>query len=85
MQLSGALIAVNSDTFEVSIFDSQVNAGRQLGISPQKICNVLNGWQETTCGYWFCRADENAVEKTRTRFGDKVAKKVEKLISEYCN
>lgn len=85
VQLSGVVIAVNLDTFEVSIFDSQVNAGRQLGISPKSVCNVLNGWQETTHGFLFCRADENAVEKVRVKFSDEVAKKIEELIRGYCN
>ena len=85
MQLSDVVIAVNLGTLEVSIFDSQVNAGRQLGISPKRICNVLNGWQETTHGFLFCRADKNPVEKVRTKFGEKIAEKVEELIREYCN
>lgn len=85
VQLSGVVIAVNLDTLEVLIFDSQVNAGRQLGISPKSICNVLNGWQETTHRFLFCRANENAVEKVRVKFGDEVAKKVEELIRKYCN
>lgn len=85
MQLSGVVIAVNLDTLEVSIFDSQVNAGRQLGISPKSICNVLNGWQETTHGFLFCRADKNPVEKVRTKSGEKIAEKVKELIREYCN
>lgn len=85
VQLSGVVIAVNLDTLEVLIFDSQVNAGRQLGISPKSICNVLNGWQETTHGFLFCRADENVGEKVRIKFGGEVAEKVEELICEYCN
>lgn len=35
-----------------------------------------------TSDYWFCNSDESAVEKTRAKFGDDVAKKVEKIISE---
>lgn len=85
VQLSGVVIAVNLDTLEVLIFDSQVNAGRQLGISPKNICNVLNGWQETTHRFLFCRANENVVEKVRVEFGDDVAEKVEDLIREYRN
>ena len=33
-------------------------------------------------GYWFVRADSSAVEKTKAKFGDEVARKVEQLMSE---
>ena len=81
MQSSRSVIAINSDALEVSIFNSQVSAGRQLNISPKSICNVLNGWQETTHGVWLCRADDTAVEKSRAVFGNEVAEKVEELMS----
>lgn len=81
VQSSHGVIAVNSDTLEVSAFNSQVSAGRQLEISPKLICNVLNGWQRTTHGFWLCRADRNAIEKARIEFGDEVAEKIEELMN----
>lgn len=75
------MVAINSDTLEVSIFNSQVSAGHRLGISNKGICNVLNGWQKTTHGVWLCRADSNAVERVRAEFGDEVAEKVEELMN----
>lgn len=78
--LSG-VIAVNPETGEVSWFESQHEAGRQLGFDYRNINNVVKGKQNTAHGYYFCYADENAVEKTRVKFGDDIANKVEKLIN----
>lgn len=84
VQSSHGVIAINSDTLEVLIFNSQVNAGRRLDIPPKLICNVLKGWQRTTHGFWICRADRNAIEEARIEFGDEIAEKVEELIHEHC-
>lgn len=79
------VIAVNSETSEVFWFESRQEAERQLGVDHSSISKVVRGKQHKACGWWFTNADENAVEKTREKFGDKVAKKVEELISEHCN
>lgn len=81
IQIQGRpVIAVNPETFEIFLFKSQREAGRQLGISSKHISAVSKGLRRITYGYWFCYADENAVEKTRKKFGDEVAKKVEELM-----
>ena len=75
------VIAVNLEKSEVFYFKSQHEAARQLGASQANIWRVINDKRKTIGGYWFCYADENAVEKTRAKFGDKVADEVEKLIN----
>lgn len=74
------VIAVNLETSEVLWFESQHEAGRKLGVSYQNINKVVKGQRDKAGGYWFCYADENTVEKVRAKFGDKIARKVEKLI-----
>lgn len=78
--LGRPVIAVNRETFEVFWFESQREAARQLDIDQRQITRVVNGKRNKTHGFWFCNADENAVENTRAKFGDKVAEKVEKLM-----
>lgn len=76
------VIAINSETFEVLRFKSQHEASRKLRIAVQNINKVVKGKQNKAHGWWFCNADENAVEKVRKKFGDEIANKVEKLIIE---
>ena len=76
------VFAVNLKTFEVLYFKSQCEAARQLKTFKQSIHNVLKGLAETSVGYWFCEADENAIENTRAKFGDEVAGKVQALLDE---
>ena len=74
------VIAVNPKTSEVFWFESQHEAARQLSVSQAHICAVVKGQRKTTGGYWFCRADEDAVGETRKKFGDEMANKVKKLM-----
>lgn len=76
------VIAVNQDTFEVFYFDSQREAARQLRVNKGNLNSVLKGRYRKTGRYWFCYADENAVENTREKFGDELAKKVEELMND---
>lgn len=82
MLFLGGVIAVNPETSEVFRFKSQHEAGRKLGVETQNINKVVKGQRKTAGGYWFCYADENAVERTREKFGNEVANKVEKLMIE---
>lgn len=82
MNFLGGVFAVNLKSLEVLRFKSQCEAARQLDVSQGNIWSVFNGRQKQTGGYWFCRADEHAVEKTRVKFGDEVADEVEKLMNE---
>ncbi len=75
----GPVVAINQENYEVLWFESQSEAARQLGIDDSHINKVIKDKQNKTHGYWFCRVDEYAVEKTREKFSDEVAKKVEKL------
>lgn len=62
-------------------FQSQAEAARQLDISQGNIPQVIKGRYNTAGGYWFCYADENAVENTRKKFGNELAEKVDKLLN----
>lgn len=74
------VFAVNLETLKVLRFRSQREAGRQLNIDNSDIAKVVKGRISYAGGYWFCRADENAVENMRAKFGDELASKVEKLM-----
>lgn len=82
MRFFGGVIAVDLETFTVLRFDSQAEAARQLGVNHGHISDVINGKRNKTGGCWFCYADESAVEKTRAKFGDKIAKEVEKILND---
>lgn len=79
------MIAIDLDSHKVLWFESQAEAARQLGVYRQSIYKVIEGKLNKTGNYWFCCADEKAVEKVRAKFGDEIAGKVEKLISEHYN
>lgn len=81
MKYRGGVVAVNLKTVEVSHFESQKEAAQQLSIRSGNINGVLKGRLKKTHGYWFCYADENAIENTRAKFGDEMACEVEKLLS----
>ena len=80
MNFLDGVIAINLKTLEVLRFESQMEAERQLGCGHGNIGSVLADRRRQAGGYWFIYADENAVEKTRTKFGDEVANKVAKLM-----
>ena len=82
---SHPVIVVNPETSEVFWFKSQSEAARQLGVYITNVSKVTKGKLNKTHGCWFCNADETAVEKSRSKFGDEVAKKIEKLMNENCN
>lgn len=85
IRFSGGVIAINLCMKNALYFESQKVAAYQLGVNQGNMNSVLKGRYNKTSGYWFTYADENAVEKTRAKFGNEVAEKVKKLISENCN
>lgn len=85
MRLRRGVIAINTDTFEVFWFKSQCEAARQLVIHVASLNRVVQGKQNTAGRCWFCYAKENAVEKTREKFGDDMANKLEELMREIYN
>ena len=80
--LGRSVIVVNPETFEVLWFETQAEAGRELNVYTSHITDVVRDKRQKTCGLWFCDADENAVEKTRDKFGDGIANKVKKLMND---
>ena len=82
MYFRGGVVAINLETSEVFRFKTQLEAARQLGVDVGSINKVIKGKRyKTAGGYWFCYADENAVEKTRAKLGDDIANKVKELMS----
>lgn len=82
MRLSGNVISVNQETNDIFKFESQHEAAYQLGVSQTSVSNVVRGKLDQIKDCWFCHVDEDVVEKVRIKFGDEIAKKVEKLINE---
>jgi predicted XRE-type DNA-binding protein len=80
MYFLGGVIAVSLKTFKVLRFVSQSEASKQLGIDNSKINTVLKGKQKKTQGYYFCYANEDAIEKVRDKFGDEVTSEVQKIM-----
>lgn len=76
------VIAIDLNIFKVMWFESQREAARQLGIDNQSINMAVKGKQKTAHDWWFCYADENAVERAREKFGDKIANEVERIMIE---
>lgn len=85
MRFHGGVIAINLSGFKVFYFNSQSEAASQLNIDISSICAVVHGRLNTTGGFWLCKSDSNTIEKTRNKFGDEIARKVEELMSENCN
>lgn len=80
--LGSPVYAVGLKKLEVLYFRTQTEAGRRLEVASQNVGKVVKGRYKQTGGYWFTKADNNAVESTRAKFGDKVADKVGELMSE---
>ena len=80
VKFCGEIVAINIETSEVLLFKSKSEAARKLGADVSSISRVVKGKQNKTHGYWFCNADENAVDKARAKFGDDIAKKVKELM-----
>lgn len=85
MRFFGGVIAVDLRFLKVLRFKSQSEAACQLGINRKNINAVVNGRTKTAGGYYFCYADENAVEKVRSKFGDELANEVKKLLNQNKN
>ena len=82
MYSRGGVIAINLDSFDIFWFKSQSEAARQLSVNVRHVNEVVKSKRNKTGNCWFCYADSTAVEKTRAKFGDELAKKVEKFMSE---
>lgn len=83
MLFLGGVIAINLESLNVLRFESQREAERQLGVDHSSIAKVAKGKQNKAGGCWFCYADENVVEKTKEKFSNDIANKVEKLMKEH--
>ena len=64
------MFAVNLKTLEVSNFQSQAEASRELGIQQSNISAVIKGRQKQTHGYWFKEDDGNGIEIDKDKLND---------------
>ena len=77
-----SVVAINLATLETSYYRSLSEAGRALSVADTNIGLVVRDKRKTTKGYWFTRADNNAVSAARDKFGDFMADKVEDLMKD---
>lgn len=82
MNFRGRVIAINIETSEFFLLESQTEAARQLGFKISSINDVVRGRRDKVGDYWLCYADENAIEKIRVKFGDEISEKVGELMRE---
>lgn len=82
MLFLGGVIAINLEAQEPLRFKTRKEAARSLKCNAGNIGSIIAGRYKQTKGYWFCHADKNAVENTRSKFGNEVADKVSELMSE---
>lgn len=59
--------AVNLKTQETLWFESQMEAGRELGVSQGNIYSVIKGNRKQTGGFWFTDADDNAADAIKRK------------------
>lgn len=83
MNFRGGVIVINLESLTVLRFETQREAERQLGVDHSSIAKVAKGKQNKAGGCWFCYADEKVVKKTKEKFGNYIANKVEKLMKEH--
>ena len=68
--LGHPVFAVNLTTLEVSRYQSQNEAGRELGVEQTNISKVIKGKQKTAYGYWFVNDDGHAVDIVKSKLHD---------------
>jgi len=82
MLFFGGVIAINLEAQEPLRFKTRKEAARSLKCNAGNIGSIIAGRYKQTKGFWFCHADDNAVENTQANFGDEVANKVAELMNE---
>lgn len=55
---------------------------QRFGRDTGTVSHVITGRRKQHKDFWFCHADENAVENARSKFGDEIANKAADLMSE---
>lgn len=75
------VIAVNLETLEVCLFESQHEAARKLRVDVRSINDVIKGRQNTAYGYSFCNADGEAIKNVKSKFVDEVVSRFEEITS----
>ncbi|WP_300559646.1 hypothetical protein [Companilactobacillus sp.] len=65
--LGHPLFSINLDTNEVSHFNSQHEAGRELGISDGNINEVIKGSRNQAGGFWFVNDDDKATDAIKNK------------------
>lgn len=64
------VFAINLTNLKVSRYQSQNEAGRELGFGQGNISNVIKGKQKQAHGYWFVMDDGHAVDIVKSKLHD---------------
>lgn len=70
MRFTGGVFAVDLNAFEVSRFESQSEASRELCVSDPHINEAIKGKRKTAGGYWFVNDDGHAVDVVKSKLHD---------------
>jgi len=70
MRFTGGVFAVDLNTFEVSRFESQSEASRELGVDQSSIGKVIKGKFNQAGGFLFIKDDGHAVDVVKSKLHD---------------
>lgn len=70
MRFTGGVFAVDLNTLEVSQFESQSEASRELGVDNSRIGKVIKGKGNQAGGFWFVKDDGHAVDVVKSKLHD---------------
>jgi len=70
MNFTGGVFAVDLNTLEVSRFESQSEASRELGVDKSSIGKVIKGKFNQAGGFWFVKDDGHAVDVVKSKLHD---------------
>lgn len=76
-----SILGVNLDTQTVYIFPSRSEAGRIIGIDQSTVGKVIKGKRNKTKGFWFTKADGNAVDNANNRLRKLIGDKINSLVA----
>ena len=76
-----SILGVNLDTRVVYIFPSRSEAGRIIGIDQSTVGKVIRGKRNKTKGFWFTKADGNAVDNANNRLRKLIGDKINSLVA----
>lgn len=79
MCFRGGVFAVNLNTLEISQFESQSEASRELGVDNSSIGKVIKGKYKSAGGFWFTSDDKNAADTIKRKLQEIKKNKIDTL------